>query len=139
MRRKPPNCKRSATKIARLGKRPTDQKERGNFLLQEYFLRRYYYFYDSFTLIQKNHRRVKLQTLQFYINSKTIELQTRQKCNNFGQGGIHDANWAPFDMQRHDHRASEKKKVSSRALPVDDGRARFIGPALRGPHLLLKN
>ena len=29
----------------------------------------------SFTLIQKNRRQVKLQSLQFYINSKTIKLQ----------------------------------------------------------------
>ena len=31
-------------------------------------------FYYSFKLIQKNRRRVKLQTLQFYFNSKTIGL-----------------------------------------------------------------
>ena len=29
----------------------------------------------SFKLLRKNRRRVKLQTLQFYINSKTIKLQ----------------------------------------------------------------
>ena len=54
--------------------RLTKNKKRGNFLLQEYF-RRGNYFYNSFILIQKNRRRVKLQTSQFYINSKTIELQ----------------------------------------------------------------
>ena len=32
-------------------------------------------FYFSFILIQKNRRRVKLQTFQFYIYSKTIKLQ----------------------------------------------------------------
>ena len=32
-------------------------------------------FYDSLKLIPKNRRRAKLQTLQFHINSKTIELQ----------------------------------------------------------------
>ena len=50
------------------------QKKRRDFLLQEYF-RRGNYFYYSFKLIQKNQRRVKLQSLQFYLNSKTIELQ----------------------------------------------------------------
>ena len=32
-------------------------------------------FYNSFISIQKNRRRVKLQALQFYINSNTIDLQ----------------------------------------------------------------
>ena len=49
-------------------------KKRGNCLLQEYF-RRGIYFYYSFKLIPKNRRRVKLQSSQFYINSKTIGLQ----------------------------------------------------------------
>ena len=49
------------------------QKKWGDFLLQEYF-RRGNYFYYSFKLIPKKRRRVKLQSLQFYINSKTINL-----------------------------------------------------------------
>ena len=48
-------------------------KKVGTFLLQEYF-RRGIYLYDSLKLIPKNGRRVKLQALQFYINSKTIGL-----------------------------------------------------------------
>ena len=52
---------------------PTPRTKRGDFLLQEY-VRRGIYFYYSFKLIPKNRRRVKLQSLQFYINSKTINL-----------------------------------------------------------------
>ena len=51
----------------------SSSKKVGNFLLQEYF-RRGIYFYYSFKLIPKNRRRVKLQSLHFYINSKTIGL-----------------------------------------------------------------
>ena len=50
------------------------ENERGTFLIQEYFRRRIYFYY-SFKLIPKTRRRGKLQTLQFYINSKTIGLQ----------------------------------------------------------------
>ena len=49
------------------------RKKGGNFLLQEYS-RRGNYFYYSLKLIQKSRRRVKLQSLQFYLNSKTIGL-----------------------------------------------------------------
>ena len=50
----------------------TQKKEEGT-LLQEYF-RRGIYFYYSFILFQKNQSRVKLQSLQFNFNSKTIGL-----------------------------------------------------------------
>ena len=63
------------------------KKRGGNFLLQEYF-RRGNYFYYSFKLIQKNRRRVKLQTLQFLFEFENNRTATRQNCNNFGQDGI---------------------------------------------------
>ena len=50
-------------------------------------------------------------------------------------GRIHDANWA-FSKCDDTHIVQLKKKVSSQALPVDDGTARFIEPTLRRPHLL---
>ena len=51
----------------------SSSKKGGNFLLQEYFWRGIYFYY-SLKLIPKNRRRGKLQSLQFYINSKTIGL-----------------------------------------------------------------
>ena len=48
-------------------------KREGTFLLQEYF-RRGIYFYYSFKLIPKTRRQGKLQSLQLYINSKTLGL-----------------------------------------------------------------
>ena len=48
---------------------PHPEKSEGTF-----YYRRGIYFYYSFKLIPKNRRRVKLQALQFYINSKTIGL-----------------------------------------------------------------
>ena len=54
--------------------RLTKNKKGGIFLIQEYFGRGIYFYY-SLKLIPKNRRRLKLQALQFYINSKTIELQ----------------------------------------------------------------
>ena len=53
---------------------PPQKKNGVNFLLQEYFQRGIFLHY-SFILIQKNRRRVKLQSLQFHINAKTIKLQ----------------------------------------------------------------
>ena len=54
---------------------PLLKKKRGeNFLLQEYFRRGIYFYYRK-RLSPKNRRRVKLQSLQFKINSKTIGLQ----------------------------------------------------------------
>ena len=47
-----------------------DKKKGGNFLLQEFFWRGFFLYY-SFKLIPKNRRHVKLQALQFHINSKT--------------------------------------------------------------------
>ena len=54
--------------------RLTKNKKRGNFYHRN-ISGEGIIFYYSFRLIQENRRRVKSQTLQFYINSKTIELQ----------------------------------------------------------------
>ena len=54
----------------------------------------------SFTLIHKNRRRVKLQSLQFYINSKTIKLQrVKTVCNNFRGDGT-DKNPVQVPIER---------------------------------------
>ena len=39
----------------------------------------------SLILIEKNRRRVKLQSLQFYLNSKTIKLQRVKTVINFAE------------------------------------------------------
>ena len=51
------------------------KKKVGNFFITETFPVRELFCLTVFILIRKNRRRVKLQTLQFYVNSKTIELQ----------------------------------------------------------------
>ena len=51
----------------------TQKKERGPFFYRNISSEGIILYY-SFILIQKNQRRVKLQSLQFYINSKTINL-----------------------------------------------------------------
>ena len=60
-------------------------EKRWNLFLQEYFWRGFFYY--SFRLIPKNRRRVKLQALQFSINSKTIGLQ-RVKTNFWRDGNV---------------------------------------------------
>ena len=61
------------------------QKKRGNFLLQEYFRRGIFFFYYSLCSFRKNRRRVKLQILQFYINSKKFKLQRVNSVIIFGR------------------------------------------------------
>ena len=52
---------------------PPQKKKKKELLITRRFQPRIYFYY-SFKLVLKNRRRVKLQALQFYINSKTIGL-----------------------------------------------------------------
>ena len=69
----PRHCGHEQNKSANWGKRPTDKrkKEKGLFYYRKISGEGIILCY-SFILIQKNQRLVKLQTVQFYINSKTI-------------------------------------------------------------------
>ena len=85
----PRHCGHEQNENANLGKKPTDKrkKEEGTFHYMNISGEGIILYY-SFTLIQKNHRRVKSQTLQFYLNSKKIKSAPRQICNYFRSDGM---------------------------------------------------
>ena len=69
------------------GRLTKEKKKRGDFYYRNISGEGIILYY-SLKLIQKNQRRVKLQTAQFYINSKKSKSAPRQICNYFRSDGM---------------------------------------------------